>query len=148
MEPDIVPIPQCGQPADTSGAQRVDYVHDCKTPRARAVLDKAHIGDFRGALGTIRHSDISPRRGWWPRLRTLLAILGPGLIVMVGDNDAGAFSTYTQARQDYGTSLLWTLLLLVPVFYSSSPALYHHVIKYPIDRSLNPPGKYGQGVRT
>jgi Mn2+/Fe2+ NRAMP family transporter len=34
---------------------------------------------------------------------------------MVGDNDAGAFGTYTQAGQDYGTALLWTLVLLVPV---------------------------------
>jgi Mn2+/Fe2+ NRAMP family transporter len=82
-----------------------------------AVLDEAHIGDIRGALGTIRHRDIAPRRGWWPHLRTLLAILGPGLIVMVGDNDAGAFGTYTQAGQDYGTTLLWTLGLLVPVLY-------------------------------
>jgi hypothetical protein len=49
--------------------------------------------------------------------RGLLAILGPGLIVMVGDNDAGAFGTYTQAGQNYGTTLLWTLLLLVPVLY-------------------------------
>jgi NRAMP (natural resistance-associated macrophage protein)-like metal ion transporter len=89
----------------------------CRAPRARAVLDEAHIGDIRGALGTIRRCDIAPRRGWWPRLRTPLAILGPGLIVMVGDNDAGAFSTYTQAGQDYGTTLLWTLLLLVPVLY-------------------------------
>jgi Mn2+/Fe2+ NRAMP family transporter len=36
---------------------------------------------------------------------------------MVGDNDAGAFGTYTQAGQDYGTALLWTLVLLVPVLY-------------------------------
>ncbi|CAM5459526.1 Nramp family divalent metal transporter [Leifsonia shinshuensis] len=43
--------------------------------------------------------------------------MGPGLIVMVGDNDAGAFGTYTQAGQNYGYSLLWTLLLLVPVLY-------------------------------
>jgi NRAMP (natural resistance-associated macrophage protein)-like metal ion transporter len=88
-----------------------------ETERQSAVLDDAHLGDIRGALGTIRHADIAPRRGWWPRLRTLLAILGPGLIVMVGDNDAGAFGTYTQAGQDYGTTLLWTLLLLVPVLY-------------------------------
>src|SRR6202034_3632082 len=27
------------------------------------------------------------------------------------------FSTYTQAGQNYGTHLLWTLLLLVPVLY-------------------------------
>src|SRR6202000_633593 len=48
---------------------------------------------------------------------TLLAIVGPGLIVMVGDNDAGAVSTYGQAGQNYGTHLLWTLLLLIPVLY-------------------------------
>ena len=82
-----------------------------------AVLDEAHIGDIHGAFGTIRHGDIAPRNGWWARFKTLLAILGPGLIVMVGDNDAGAFGTYTQAGQDYGTTLLWTLLLLVPVLY-------------------------------
>ena len=51
------------------------------------------------------------------KLKTLLAIVGPGLIVMVGDNDAGAFSTYGQAGQDYGTRLLWTLVLLIPVLY-------------------------------
>jgi NRAMP (natural resistance-associated macrophage protein)-like metal ion transporter len=45
----------------------------------------------------------------------LLAIIGPGLIVMVGDNDAGGVSTYAQAGQNYGTSLLWVLLLLIPV---------------------------------
>jgi hypothetical protein len=86
----------------------------CNTPQPRAVPDEAHIGDIRGAFGTIRQHDIAPRRGWWTHLRTLLAILGPGLIVMAGDNDAGAFGTYSQAGQDYGTSLLWTILLLVP----------------------------------
>ena len=49
--------------------------------------------EIRGALGTLRRDDVAPRAGWSHRLRTLLAILGPGLIVMVGDNDAGAFST-------------------------------------------------------
>ena len=82
-----------------------------------AVLDEAHIGHIRGALGTIHHTDHGPRIGFKRRLQTLFAILGPGLIVMVGDNDAGAFGTYTQAGQNYGTSLLWTLLLLVPVLY-------------------------------
>src|SRR5215469_14992394 len=83
---------------------------------AGAVLDPEHAGDIRGALGTIRHDDLTPRRGS-AVLKTLLAIVGPGLIVMVGDNDAGAFATYGQAGQNYGTKLLWTLLLLVPVLY-------------------------------
>lgn len=87
------------------------------TDARSAVLDEAHIGHINGALGTIRQSDIGPRATWKHRLQTLLAILGPGLIVMVGDNDAGAFGTYTQAGQNYGTALLWTLVLLIPVLY-------------------------------
>ncbi|MEX3894167.1 NRAMP family divalent metal transporter [Paraburkholderia sp. BR10954] len=87
------------------------------TQRRSAVLDDAHVGDIKGALGTIARHDTARRSNWMARLRTLLAILGPGLIVMVGDNDAGAFGTYTQAGQNYGTSLLWTLALLIPVLY-------------------------------
>jgi NRAMP (natural resistance-associated macrophage protein)-like metal ion transporter len=45
----------------------------------------------------------------------LLAIMGPGLIVMVADNDAGGVATYAQAGQNYGLTLLWTLPLLIPV---------------------------------
>src|SRR5690348_6133381 len=90
---------------------------DAFTATADAALDDAHTGDIHGAFGTICRHDFGPRSGWGARLRTLLAILGPGLIVMVGDNDAGAFGTYAQAGQNYGTTLLWTLLLLVPVLY-------------------------------
>jgi Mn2+/Fe2+ NRAMP family transporter len=82
-----------------------------------AALDSAHVGDIRGALGTISLDDLAPRRSMPAKLKTLLAIVGPGLIVMVGDNDAGAFSTYGQAGQNYGTHLLWTFLLLIPVLY-------------------------------
>ncbi len=91
--------------------------HLSRTPAVRtAVLDAAHLGDIHGALGTIPHGARSAR-SWRAHLRTLAAIVGPGLIVMVGDNDAGAFATYSQAGQNYGTTLLWTLLLLVPVLY-------------------------------
>jgi len=79
------------------------------------VLDEAHIGDIRGALGTISMHDSGERQGWRSRGMALLAIMGPGLIVMVGDNDAGGVSTYSQAGQNFGTSLLWVLILLIPV---------------------------------
>ena len=62
-----------------------------------AVLDEAHIGHINGALGTIAQGDIAPRPGLSRKTKTLLAIIGPGLIVMAGDIDAGAFSTYAQA---------------------------------------------------
>src|SRR6202166_2262694 len=80
-----------------------------------AVLDEAHLGDIQGAFGTIRQHDLDSRRSWRARLLTLLAIMGPGLIVMVGDNDAGGVSTYSQAGQNFGLTLLWTLPLLIPV---------------------------------
>ncbi len=83
-------------------------------PEPSAALDEAQIGDIEGALGRIRAGE-EQHRGWRRRLITFLAIVGPGLIVMVGDNDAGGVSTYAQAGQDYGYSLLWVLLLLVPV---------------------------------
>src|ERR1700721_810077 len=82
-----------------------------------ALLDKRHPRDIHGALGSIAEDDFAPRSTLGARLKTLLAILGPGLIVMVGDNDAGAFGTYTQAGHNYGTTLLWTLVLLFPVLY-------------------------------
>ncbi len=101
---------QVAVPATASG-------HD-QPPRVSGVppvLDEAHIGDIQGALGTIRLGDTHARRGLRARLITLAAIVGPGLIVMVGDNDAGGVATYAQAGQTYGPSLLWTLLLLIPV---------------------------------
>jgi Mn2+/Fe2+ NRAMP family transporter len=79
-----------------------------------AVLDEAHQGDIEGALGRIS-ADQDTFVGLRKKLMVFLAIVGPGLIVMVGDNDAGGVSTYAQAGQNYGYSLLWVLLLLIPV---------------------------------
>jgi NRAMP (natural resistance-associated macrophage protein)-like metal ion transporter len=50
----------------------------------------------------------------WRRLRyqflTFLAVLGPGFITAVVDNDAGGIYTYSQAGAKYGYMPLWTLL--------------------------------------
>ena len=96
-------------------AEREPNRKDSRLQPTSAVLDEMHAGDIHGAFGTIRVGDVSPRRTWRRRILTLLAILGPGIIVMVGDNDAGGVTTYSQAGQDYGYSLLWTVLLLIPV---------------------------------
>jgi Mn2+/Fe2+ NRAMP family transporter len=107
--------PRPGAAAGGSGPDRVDASPDRLLVRPGAVLDDAHLGDIEGALGRIRVGDDASRSGWRRRLVTFLAIVGPGLIVMVGDNDAGGVSTYAQAGQDYGYTLLWVLLLLIPV---------------------------------
>lgn len=51
------------------------------------------------------------------RLTHFMMVAGPGLIVMVADNDAGAISTYTESGARFGTALLWVLVLLLPVTY-------------------------------
>ncbi len=84
-----------------------------------AVLDPAHIGDIRGSLGTISLRDRAPRRTMWRRLITFAAILGPGIIVMTGDNDAGGVQTYTEAGQHYGNSMMWVLLALFVVLFAA-----------------------------
>lgn len=90
-------------------------VADRELDFAPAVLDPAHIGDIEGGLGRISMHDRAPRIGRRSKLLTYLAIMGPGLIVMVGDNDAGGVQTYTQAGQHYGYSMLWVVFLLLPV---------------------------------
>ena len=51
------------------------------------------------------------------QLLIFLAVLGPGIIVMVADNDAGGITTYAVTGSKYGFSLLWIFVLLVPMAY-------------------------------
>jgi Mn2+/Fe2+ NRAMP family transporter len=91
------------------------------TPSAdrRSALDRAHIGDIHGALGTVASSDTGPRLTRRRQLTTMLAILGPGLIVMAADKDAGTMSVFAQAGQERGVGMLWVLVLLAPLLYIS-----------------------------
>ncbi|MGE5361093.1 MAG: NRAMP family divalent metal transporter [Bacteroidales bacterium] len=51
------------------------------------------------------------------QLVVFFAVLGPGIIVMVADNDAGGISTYAVTGSKYGFSLLWIFVLLVPMAF-------------------------------
>jgi len=51
------------------------------------------------------------------QLIIFLSVLGPGIIVTVADNDAGGISTYAVTGSRYGFSLLWVILLLLPMVY-------------------------------
>ena len=82
-----------------------------------AVLDPQHAGDIVGAFGTLKQSESERPKSWRRKLRLLLIIVGPGLIVMGGGNDAGGVSVYAQMGQDYGMKLLWCMVLLFPILY-------------------------------
>ena len=53
----------------------------------------------------------------WKAVRLYLVIAGPGLVVMIADNDAGGITTYAATGAKYGYHLIWFLLLLIPVAY-------------------------------
>jgi NRAMP (natural resistance-associated macrophage protein)-like metal ion transporter len=58
---------------------------------------------------------------WMGRFRRrtliLLAVVGPGIITMVADNDAGGISTYAETGSKTGFNLLWAFIILVPMAY-------------------------------
>ena len=83
----------------------------------RYALDRAHVGDIEGALGRLPVVDSGPRTSHRHRIATLLAVMGPGVFVMVAGNDAGGISTYAEAGQDYGGKLLWLLAGLAVVLF-------------------------------
>jgi len=99
---------------DSPGTSELDHAPGSDGP---AVLDPQHAGDIVGALGTLKRSETGNTRSWRRKLRLLLVIAGPGLIVMGGGNDAGGVSVYAQMGQDYGMKLLWTLVLLFPILF-------------------------------
>ncbi len=61
--------------------------------------------------------DTGPRLSWRRRIAALLAIIGPGVVVMVADNDAGGLSIYAQAGQEYGLALVGLLIVLAIALY-------------------------------
>ena len=50
-------------------------------------------------------------------LQIYLLMAGPGIIVMVADNDAGGITTYSVTGAQYGFNLIWFLILLGPIAY-------------------------------
>jgi NRAMP (natural resistance-associated macrophage protein)-like metal ion transporter len=64
------------------------------------------------ATDVLRHPRISTP-GW----KTFLAVMGPGLVVMLADTDVGSIITAAQSGVQWGYRLLLLQLLLMPVLY-------------------------------
>jgi Mn2+/Fe2+ NRAMP family transporter len=50
-------------------------------------------------------------------IQIYLIMAGPGILVMVADNDAGSITTYTATGAQFGYNLIWFLILLGPIAY-------------------------------
>jgi Mn2+/Fe2+ NRAMP family transporter len=101
-----------GRRGTAGGPREVTRASFAPSADRRSLLDRAHRGDIVGALGQVSSADTGPRLSIRRRVVTLLAIAGPGVVVMVADNDAGGISTYAQAGQDYGLRFFWLLIVL------------------------------------
>lgn len=53
----------------------------------------------------------------WKAIKIFFIISGPGIVVMVADNDAGGITTYAATGAKYGYHLIWFLVILIPVAY-------------------------------
>lgn len=53
----------------------------------------------------------------WKAIKMFFILSGPGIVVMVADNDAGGITTYAATGAKYGYHLIWFLLILIPVAY-------------------------------
>ncbi|MEG0969297.1 MAG: divalent metal cation transporter, partial [Pseudomonas sp.] len=49
------------------------------------------------------------------RLRRRLGRIGPGLIAGAADDDPSGIATYSQAGAQFGFSMLWTVVLTLPL---------------------------------
>jgi len=56
-------------------------------------------------------------RRWWKAVRLFMVIAGPGIVVMIADNDAGGITTYAATGAKYEYRLIWFLVILGPVAY-------------------------------
>ena len=68
---------------------------------------------------TVRSDDITENAkgtiglGWW----RVLAVAGPGLVVMLADTDAGSVITAAQSGAQWGYKLLLLQVILIPILF-------------------------------
>ncbi len=70
------------------------------------------------AIDRLKVARLRHMHGAWARLLLILALIGPGILVMVSDNDAGGVITYAQTGSLFGLGFFIPLMILmIPVAY-------------------------------
>ena len=89
-------------------------------PQSPQAPERRH-GDPRRArrLARLRGAHVegrfAPGVSWLQRLRQAVRSLGPGLITGAADDDPSGIATYSQAGARFGLSILWTVVLTLPL---------------------------------
>ena len=58
-----------------------------------------------------------PRMGSGKRFLLMLSAMGPGIVVMLADTDAGSIITAAQTGAQWGYKLIGLMLILIPILY-------------------------------
>ncbi|MCL4404721.1 divalent metal cation transporter [Candidatus Marsarchaeota archaeon] len=70
------------------------------------------------AIDRLKVARLRHNRGWLSKLLLIIALIGPGILVMVADNDAGGVITYAQTGSIFGLGFFIPLMILmVPTAY-------------------------------
>ena len=90
------PVPQTVSQTDPRATDRVALPEEL----ALRLADRLHVQFLRRSPSTL-----------WNRLLLGLTLIGPGILVMLGDNDAGGVVTYMQTGATYGIGLFLPLMI-------------------------------------
>jgi Mn2+/Fe2+ NRAMP family transporter len=70
------------------------------------------------AIDRLKVARLRHNRGLWTKILLIIALIGPGILVMVADNDAGGVITYAQTGSIFGLGFFIPLMILmVPTAY-------------------------------
>ena len=86
-----------------------------RPPAADGALEAPEAAHFAANVVQHRLWDLRPRFRRRSSLLAFLAVMGPGLIAGVSDNDAGGIATYSVMGAQTGLKLLWLLPLTVVI---------------------------------
>jgi len=93
--------PQASGPPATAGAP-VDS--SANLPVTHEDIDRAHDRE--------RVSAMRARRGLWPRARLLWLLIGPGILVMLGENDGPSMLSYASTGSRFGIGFFLPFVVL------------------------------------
>ena len=70
------------------------------------------------AIDRLKVARLRHKRSIWTKILLIIALIGPGILVMVADNDAGGVITYAQTGSIFGLGFFIPLMILmVPTAY-------------------------------
>ncbi|MFA7266578.1 MAG: divalent metal cation transporter [Candidatus Nanopelagicales bacterium] len=70
-----------------------------------------------GAASAVPSTVAANGTGRIPRWKMILAVFGPGLVVMLADTDAGSLITAAQSGAQWGYTLIMANLILIPIVF-------------------------------